>query len=73
MRTVWPPTQRQRVKSEVFPCFTAADGTQNADKIKAYLEKEMQERIIVIDGAMGTTIQQYKFTEDDFRGTRCCP
>merc|ERR1719502_2120806 len=27
----------------------------------------MSERIMVIDGAMGTTIQQYKFTEHDFR------
>ena len=23
---------------------------------------------MVIDGAMGTTVQQYKFTEEDFRG-----
>ena len=27
-----------------------------------------QDRIMVIDGAMGTTVQQYKFTEEDFRG-----
>ena len=29
----------------------------------------MLKRIMVIDGAMGTTIQQYKFSEEDFRGT----
>ena len=23
---------------------------------------------MVIDGAMGTTVQQYKFSEEDFRG-----
>eukprot|EP00967_Tisochrysis_lutea_P110953 scaffold174098_cov31-Tisochrysis_lutea.AAC.2 len=40
----------------------------DADMVRAYLESEMQKRIMVIDGAMGTTIQQYKFTEADFRG-----
>lgn len=28
----------------------------------------LKERILVIDGAMGTMIQQYKLTEDDYRG-----
>ena len=43
-------------------------GKQDAEKIKAYIEDQMQKRIMVIDGAMGTTIQQYKFSEEDFRG-----
>lgn len=30
----------------------------------------LKERILVLDGAMGTMIQQYKLTEDDFRGER---
>ena len=30
----------------------------------------LQERILVLDGAMGTMLQQYKFTEADFRGER---
>ena len=30
----------------------------------------LQERILVLDGAMGTMLQRYKFTEDDFRGER---
>jgi len=47
--------------------WTFPDGTQDAEKIRAYLVKNMSERIMVIDGAMGTTIQQYKFTEEDFR------
>eukprot|EP00877_Chromochloris_zofingiensis_P009668 jgi/Chrzof1/4955/Cz15g06070.t1 len=34
------------------------------------LEQLMQQRIIYIDGAMGTMIQRHKLTEDDFRGTR---
>ena len=30
----------------------------------------LKERILVLDGAMGTMLQQYKFTEEDFRGER---
>lgn len=39
-------------------------------KIQAALEKAASERILVLDGAMGTMIQRHKFTEDDFRGER---
>lgn len=34
------------------------------------IRKALQQRILIIDGAMGTMIQQYKLTEDDFRGER---
>ncbi|PRW61565.1 cobalamin-dependent methionine synthase [Chlorella sorokiniana] len=34
------------------------------------LESLMKERIIFIDGAMGTMIQRYKLEEEDFRGDR---
>jgi len=34
------------------------------------LEALLQKRIVIIDGAMGTTLQQYKLTEADFRGER---
>ncbi len=30
----------------------------------------LAERILILDGAMGTMIQQYKLSESDFRGTR---
>ena len=30
----------------------------------------LQERILVLDGAMGTMLQAYKFSEEDFRGER---
>ena len=30
----------------------------------------MQQRILYIDGAMGTMIQRYKLVEDDYRGER---
>ena len=34
------------------------------------IQELLEERILVLDGAMGTMLQQYKFTEADFRGTR---
>ncbi len=30
----------------------------------------LKERILVLDGAMGTMIQRYKFTEEDYRGSQ---
>ena len=34
------------------------------------INKIMKERIMVIDGAMGTAVQKYKLQEEDFRGER---
>lgn len=34
------------------------------------IEKALNERILVLDGAMGTMLQRHKFTEEDFRGER---
>ena len=34
------------------------------------IKKALQKRILVLDGAMGTMLQAYKFTEADFRGKR---
>lgn len=31
---------------------------------------EIQKRILVLDGAMGTMLQEYQFSEEDFRGER---
>ncbi|MFV0572819.1 MAG: homocysteine S-methyltransferase family protein [Xanthomarina gelatinilytica] len=31
---------------------------------------EIQKRILVLDGAMGTMLQRYRFSEEDFRGER---
>jgi 5-methyltetrahydrofolate--homocysteine methyltransferase len=36
----------------------------------ADIRKELEKRVLVIDGAMGTMIQPYKLTEKDFRGQR---
>ena len=43
------------------------------DRIKhreATLSKLLRERIVLIDGAMGTMIQKCKLSEEDFRGDR---
>ncbi|SHG84013.1 homocysteine S-methyltransferase family protein [Flagellimonas flava] len=34
------------------------------------IEAILQERILVLDGAMGTMLQRYQFEEEDFRGER---
>lgn len=34
------------------------------------IKQELEKRILVIDGAMGTMIQQYKLAEKDYRGER---
>lgn len=34
------------------------------------ITEEIKNRILVLDGAMGTMLQAYKFTEEDFRGDR---
>ncbi len=37
---------------------------------KNQIEQQLLERILLIDGGMGTMIQEYKFTEQDYRGER---
>lgn len=34
------------------------------------LEELLSNRILILDGAMGTMIQRYNLTEEDFRGER---
>ncbi|MCB0451684.1 MAG: homocysteine S-methyltransferase family protein [Aequorivita sp.] len=34
------------------------------------IEQALQNRILILDGAMGTMLQRYKFSEEDFRGER---
>jgi 5-methyltetrahydrofolate--homocysteine methyltransferase len=34
------------------------------------IQQAIQQRILVLDGAMGTMLQRYKFTEEDYRGER---
>ena len=37
---------------------------------EALLRDLLSQRILILDGAMGTMIQRYKLTEEDYRGTR---
>ena len=34
------------------------------------IQEILKDRILVLDGAMGTMLQQYSFEESDFRGER---
>src|SRR5450631_3839153 len=40
------------------------------EETRKAIQSAALERILVLDGAMGTMIQQHKFSETDFRGTR---
>src|ERR1035441_2665992 len=44
-------------------------GSQNRDRVEALL-RLLQERIVVLDGAMGTMIQTYSLEEAGYRGQR---
>lgn len=48
--------------------FTFLDNIYIARMSRIY--QELQKRILVLDGPMGTMLQQYNFSEDDFRGER---
>jgi 5-methyltetrahydrofolate--homocysteine methyltransferase len=39
-------------------------------KVQEYIDAELKKRIMIIDGAMGSMIQTYQLTEEDFRGER---
>ena len=36
---------------------------------KSSLRQALEHRILLLDGGMGSMIQEYNLTEDDFRGT----
>ena len=38
--------------------------------IKLHLQSILSERIMILDGAMGTMIQQHHLTENDYRGSQ---
>ena len=40
------------------------------NEVRASLAEAARERILILDGAMGTMIQRLKLTEENFRGTR---
>lgn len=44
----------------------------DCQQIKNYLEQQLKQRILILDGAMGTMIQNYRLQESDYRGKRFC-
>jgi len=51
-------------ESQIFTFFEAGVKKSLQDEIEAIL----RERIMVLDGGMGTMIQRHKLSEEDFRG-----
>jgi len=45
-----------------YPLFRKGE-----DSVKAYFERLFRERIVIYDGAMGTMIQKYKLSEEQYR------
>jgi 5-methyltetrahydrofolate--homocysteine methyltransferase len=41
-----------------------------AKKSMSKIKQALKDRILILDGAMGTMLQNYKFSEEDFRGER---
>ena len=56
----------------ILPAFGTLTGGMDAGapEIRAALAAAARERILVLDGAMGTEIQNRKFSEEDFRAER---
>jgi 5-methyltetrahydrofolate--homocysteine methyltransferase len=56
----------------VVPSFAAVyqSISEKKDTIMKTIQDALKERILIIDGAMGTMIQRYKLSEEDYRGTR---
>jgi 5-methyltetrahydrofolate--homocysteine methyltransferase len=52
------------------PSTTLSPASARARDLRAELERLLAQRVLVIDGAMGTMIQARNLTEEDFRGTR---
>ena len=48
----------------------AAQGVPRRSAVFDVLGKLVQERILIIDGAMGTEVQRLRLEEEQFRGTR---
>ncbi|HBX13701.1 MAG TPA: hypothetical protein DEF92_13055, partial [Leclercia adecarboxylata] len=46
--------------------MSGASVSSKVDQLRA----QLNERILVLDGGMGTMIQSYRLSEDDFRGDR---
>jgi len=57
------------VKSKVAEIISRGE-TPEAHDVYAYFNQTLRERIMIMDGGMGTRIQQDKLQEDDYKGDR---
>lgn len=57
------------MENRVFRQQTDVNGATVSNKIDA-LHQQLAQRIIVLDGGMGTMIQSYRLEEEDYRGSR---
>src|SRR5690606_19588565 len=64
VRPVQPPVPDQPVNYPALP-YPISSYTRGAEFVR-----RLGERIVILDGAMGTMIQRYKLAEGDFRGRR---
>jgi 5-methyltetrahydrofolate--homocysteine methyltransferase len=64
---LWPTTEGERPTAF---CPRAVEEIKDMKKAQHPLEKILQDRIAIIDGAMGTTIRTYGMKEADIRGER---
>ncbi len=64
----------ERIIDEVESRFvkeeTAADAAVAEEMPESPIAREMKQRVLILDGAMGTMIQGFKLAESDFRGER---
>lgn len=56
--------------SSLDALFGAVSARSDGSEVMAALKSAARERILVLDGAMGTQIQGLGFNEDHFRGDR---
>lgn len=54
----------------MFEVYTLMQITQHRSQIVNRIKHELDKRILVIDGAMGTMIQKHRLSEEDYRGER---
>ncbi|KAJ2844335.1 hypothetical protein GGI22_006910, partial [Coemansia erecta] len=52
------------------PISTVPAGFESRRAATEYIENELKKRIMFLDGAMGTQIQDLRLSEEDFRGDR---
>src|SRR5690606_9272579 len=57
-----------QVKPEFYQ--RSVNSMSNPTERTLLLQKSLQERILILDGGMGTMIQSYRLSEQDYRGER---